>query len=364
MNKEIKMRQTFSFNRLRLGDLERIIQSELSMPYETKEKMRYYLSDLQQACERKVWLITESLTLQPVAVLGLQAMDKDSQRYRMHLFCQPEGPSALLIEQITDFCMTDQEVYRIETDIHRDQHDWIPAFLANEWKEEGMLVSAFYQETTSLHEDVLLYSCLRPRQKSIGVGLVLFKLGVFVIIGDESGVREAHFARYGERSLVRRVQEAFEWHRLTDQEGCLTDRESLLSRTGNRGYLYNESSPLTVKKAVRAVDAYFNKKGTAFDCPLHLEVGSDFQKRVWSVLQTIPFGVTWTYEEVAEKISDDPPEEARKMARAVGTACRTNPFPLFVPCHRVIGKDGRLVGFGGGLDIKEYLLAHEIMGLV
>lgn len=358
------MRQTFSFSRLRLADMDRILQSELSMPYEKKEKLRHYLSDLQQVCERKAWLITESLTQQPVGVLGLQALDKTSHRYRMHLFCRPEGPGSLLIERITDFCLTDQEMYRIETDIHLNHRNWIPALLTNGWKEEGTLASAFYQEKTSLHEDVLLYSCLRPRQKSIGIGMVLFKLAVFVIVGDEAGVREAHFARYGERSSVRRVQEAFEWHKLTDQEGCLPDHETLLSHTGNRGYICDENAPLVVKDAMMAVNDYFTKRDTAFDCPLHLEVGSDFQRRVWSVLQTIPFGVTWTYEEVAEKVSGNPPEEARKMARAVGTACRTNPFPLFVPCHRVIGKDGRLVGFGGGLDIKEYLLAHEIMGLV
>jgi O-6-methylguanine DNA methyltransferase len=100
-----------------------------------------------------------------------------------------------------------------------------------------------------------------------------------------------------------------------------------------------------------------------FDVPLHLEQGSPFQQKVWRALADIPFGVTRTYEDIACTISQENTIEARKMARAVGSACGANPLPLILPCHRVIGKNGRLVGFSGGLDIKEYLLAHEIMGL-
>ena len=84
-----------------------------------------------------------------------------------------------------------------------------------------------------------------------------------------------------------------------------------------------------------------------------LPAGTEFQKNVWRVLQAIPYGETWSYKKVAEKAGSP------KAARAVGMANNRNPIAVFIPCHRVIGADGKLVGYGGGLHIKEYLLNLE-----
>ncbi|MCP4340323.1 MAG: methylated-DNA--[protein]-cysteine S-methyltransferase [Desulfobulbaceae bacterium] len=81
--------------------------------------------------------------------------------------------------------------------------------------------------------------------------------------------------------------------------------------------------------------------------------GTAFQKRVWQELQKIPFGQTTSYGEIAKRIGNS------KASRAVGMANGKNPIPIIVPCHRVIGKDGSLTGFGGGLDIKKQLLKLE-----
>ncbi|MEE4364495.1 MAG: methylated-DNA--[protein]-cysteine S-methyltransferase, partial [Desulfotignum sp.] len=81
--------------------------------------------------------------------------------------------------------------------------------------------------------------------------------------------------------------------------------------------------------------------------------GTDFQRRVWQALTQIPYGTTISYGELARRIGNP------KASRAVGMANAKNPIPIVIPCHRVIGKNGRLVGFGGGLDIKEKLLALE-----
>ena len=100
------------------------------------------------------------------------------------------------------------------------------------------------------------------------------------------------------------------------------------------------------------VDAYFDMRLTSFDLPLEPR-GTDFQRRVWDSLRTIPFGETISYAELARRI-DNP-----KAVRAVGAANGRNPLMIIVPCHRVIGADGSLTGFGGGIDRKRWLLDHE-----
>lgn len=89
-----------------------------------------------------------------------------------------------------------------------------------------------------------------------------------------------------------------------------------------------------------------------FELPLHLR-GTEFQKQVWNALLEIPYGETRSYQEIAVRIGKP------KALRAVGGACNRNPIGIVVPCHRVIGKNGSLTGYAGGLSYKELLLKHE-----
>jgi methylated-DNA-[protein]-cysteine S-methyltransferase len=98
--------------------------------------------------------------------------------------------------------------------------------------------------------------------------------------------------------------------------------------------------------------AYFAGELTQFDVPLRL-AGTTFQQRVWQELREIPYGSTATYGEIAERLGSP------GASRAVGLANNRNPVPIIVPCHRVVGADGALVGFGGGLPCKRWLLDHE-----
>src|SRR5262249_47372894 len=102
----------------------------------------------------------------------------------------------------------------------------------------------------------------------------------------------------------------------------------------------------------RQLHEYFAGTLREFDIPLLME-GTEFQKKVWKALQTIPYGETTSYGELAKKIGDP------KAVRAVGAANGQNPIPIIVPCHRVIGSDGSLTGFGGGLENKRKLLELE-----
>ncbi len=105
-------------------------------------------------------------------------------------------------------------------------------------------------------------------------------------------------------------------------------------------------------EAVRQLSAYFAGALTRFDLPLHF-AGTAFQNRVWRALTEIPFGQTVSYGELARRIGKP------TASRAVGAANGANPLPIVVPCHRVIGADRTLTGFGGGIEIKRYLLEHE-----
>lgn len=100
------------------------------------------------------------------------------------------------------------------------------------------------------------------------------------------------------------------------------------------------------------LDAYFAGELQSFDLPL-LPTGTTFQERVWQALTEIPFGETWSYGQLASHIGKP------RASRAVGGANAVNPIPVIIPCHRVIGSSGKLTGFGGGLQTKQFLLKLE-----
>ena len=100
------------------------------------------------------------------------------------------------------------------------------------------------------------------------------------------------------------------------------------------------------------LNEYFNRKRKDFDLPLD-QSGTDFQKQIWQGLITIPFGKSASYKDIAN-LANNP-----KAVRAVGAANGKNPISIIVPCHRVIGSNGKLTGYAGGLDRKKWLLSHE-----
>ncbi|MGH8148453.1 MAG: methylated-DNA--[protein]-cysteine S-methyltransferase [Steroidobacteraceae bacterium] len=110
--------------------------------------------------------------------------------------------------------------------------------------------------------------------------------------------------------------------------------------------------PRPFAAAVSELDEYFAGRRRDFDLPLAPE-GTEFQRTVWRALGRIPYGETVSYGELARRIGSP------RASRAVGLANGANPIPIIVPCHRVIGADGSLTGFGGGLEIKGKLLALE-----
>lgn len=115
--------------------------------------------------------------------------------------------------------------------------------------------------------------------------------------------------------------------------------------------LFPPETPL-LQEAVRQLNAYFDGTLTVFDLPLRME-GTAFRVACWQALRTIPYGETISYAEQARRIGHP------KAARAVGGANHHNPISIVVPCHRVVGADGSLTGYGGGMGKKAWLLMHE-----
>jgi methylated-DNA-[protein]-cysteine S-methyltransferase len=103
---------------------------------------------------------------------------------------------------------------------------------------------------------------------------------------------------------------------------------------------------------------YFGGESVAFDEPLDVTIGTDFQRRVWAATRAIPRGQTRTYGRIARQVGSP------GAARAVGQANAHNPWAIVMPCHRLVGHDGRLTGFGGGLDMKRALLILEGAAIV
>jgi methylated-DNA-[protein]-cysteine S-methyltransferase len=140
-------------------------------------------------------------------------------------------------------------------------------------------------------------------------------IGQLLLVGDEHGLQQLHMSPY-------RIEP--EWH--------------------------NEPEPFA--KATEQLEQYFAGERSDFELELDMR-GTNFQQAVWSALLTIPYGETRSYGEIATQIGRP------DRARAVGAANGSNPVSIIVPCHRVIGADGSLTGYGGGLERKRWLLDHE-----
>jgi len=138
--------------------------------------------------------------------------------------------------------------------------------------------------------------------------------------------------------------------------GAVVDENDTLVRFrfhAQRRPTYCVEDDAAIEDIHRQVDEYCEGKRRTFDLDIRLEGGSDFEQAVWEAMRAIPFGETVSYGAIAKALG------RADAARDVGTACNRNPIPLIVPCHRVVGANGALVGFGGGLPLKRALLDFE-----
>ena len=133
-----------------------------------------------------------------------------------------------------------------------------------------------------------------------------------------------------------------------------SDEQSLLSVCFNGEDLEQHGEyPEILTEAQKQLEEYFSGVRKSFNLPIAPQ-GTDFQRRVWEQLEMVKYGTTLSYVEIARKLGSE------KFSRAVGMANGKNPLPIIIPCHRIIGNNGKLTGYAGGLDRKKWLLVHEL----
>ncbi len=258
-----------------------------------------------------------------------------------------------LLRELIDFAFFHLDLHRLEFPVETGETHLATAASALGMWQEGRLRHALYEEP--LHTDALSYVLLRPQFRFRGYGFVPFAKGVLAIHGREDQIDVITFLRRGEVPIDPYLRECAAYRGWLDEKGRITERV-------NTQIASQADSPLPseVVRACGQMEEYFEHRRTTFDLRLELpDEASAFQRRVWRILSEIDYGHVWTYEDVAISLMGGSREEGRRMTRAVGSACATNPLAIVIPCHRVIGKSGKLTGFAGGVDVKEYLLAHE-----
>jgi len=209
-------------------------------------------------------------------------------------------------------------------------------------------------------EDAGLYSITSPYYRGYNFAFVPFAKGVAVISGTDEyvdGLKLFHFGMKPDEGFMTNAAGAL---------GLLDDNGAFIE--GEDNYPVEEEQlsflPSELAKAATELVEYFGKRRAVFDVNVRFEKGTDFQKLVWKSLLEVGYGTTVCYEDIAMEMSGNDKIKARKITRAVGAACAENPIAILVPCHRVIGKDGSIVGYSAGIDIKDYLLLHEAFSAV
>lgn len=358
------MSATVSIEPLRIGDAGDIRQS--GIPMSDNQSLTAIRNEIRHLLEYEglqSWVakIGKDKTLQAVA--KIQILDPVARRAELQIQSNESGLLPGVLKALIKKAFWELNLYRLEIAVPTDADNDLKTIRQMGFHEEGRLRCCQLNPITQRHRDVLIFSILRPEYADCGTAFVPFRLGVFAVTGNELNLTETSFVRYGDPFVPGYQQECAEMAGILTDNGCLADREYFSEYLTSYSSIVHINAPEPVKQAASQIQAYFAGKMLKFDLPLDLSGGSEFQVKVWRALAAIPYGTTWTYEELAFELTPGDWRAARNMARAIGSACGANPLPLILPCHRVIGKDGRLVGFSGGLDIKEFLLDHEIMGM-
>lgn len=236
------------------------------------------------------------------------------------------------------------------TDLKLDE-----AVMNNGFIQTAILMDEF--KTSSGYMDGGLYSLPRAQYRGYNVCFVPFQRGIAVVGGTDTYVDTITFLSYEATIEDDFVAQAAWQLGITDDDGILLPRGSACYEIS---FAEEEYLPAEVVRAGVQLREFFLKKRDTFDINVLLYGATDFQLKVWEQLRKIPYGMTVSYEDVALKITDGDIKSARKITRAVGSACSENPVPILIPCHRVIGKNGMLVGFSGGIEFKDFLLNNEM----
>lgn len=215
----------------------------------------------------------------------------------------------------------------------------------------------------------------RGVQGHYSLAFVPAETGIVLITLDPEAVRAVSFLNYEEKPADPWVMNEAWRAGLTDRKGMTIKKDELSANAFSASDYLSGLGDLA-KNAVRQVQEYIDHERQEFTLPFATDAGTQFQRLVWRIIRNIPYGSTRTYEEVGQAVIAESVRtreamlsraemqlRGKELARAVGGACRANPLQLIIPCHRVIGKDGHILGYTGDPRHKSWLLWEEQIGL-
>lgn len=273
--------------------------------------------------------------------------------YQRNCLISPFGEfSDSVLRSLTDILFNDYSIFKISFLLRENDED-----------TEEMITSLGGFQEALLRDELLsgelldagLFSITRPEYKGNNVALIPFTRAVMYVKGSDKAVFESGFLQYGSEINDDWILDVARYKGYTDGN-CIKKRGDEVFNSGDESEA--EFLPSELGKAYIELREYFSKRREKFDVNIEVE-GTDFQKKVWNEINTIPYSFTCSYEDIAYIICGNNVSKARLTCRAVGKACSQNPVPVLVPCHRVLSSDGNLLGYSGGLEIKDFLLNHE-----
>lgn len=281
----------------------------------------------------------------------------NASNVRLNIDFSKNSDNASLYEKVIDKLLYkaffDKQIHKISLVIGVKDIEFATAAMNCGMIQEAVLHDEILDNSGEYIDAGLFYSLL-PEYKGYNVGFVPFQRGIVAVYGTDTYVDKTSIYKYESEITDYLTLNVAKYIGIADKNGCFLPKNA-----EEYADLDDESLlPTEVAKACLELKEYFLKKREDFDINIRFGIGTSFQHSVWHELSNIKYGVTLSYEDIALKISSNS-AEARKHTRAVGSACSENPIPIIVPCHRVIGKDGKLVGYSGGVDIKDFLLQHE-----
>lgn len=296
------------------------------------------------------YILEKDNCYQAFALLSPFGLSKDS--YVLDLYRTDDCPCKDILDKVLYHVLIKKQIHKVSLVIRVDDRVLEEAAMSLGMIQDAVLVDEISLGNNRFMDAGLFYITL-SEFRGYNVGFVAFQRGIVCVYGTEDYVDRLMVYHYGD------VPSDYLTVKVASKLELLDDDNKFIPKNSQNYYdLDNSFLPDEVARAVEELNEYFLKSRDEFDINIRFNDCTDFQVSVWNALREVPYGATLSYEDIARKISSSK-EEAKKLTRAVGAACADNPIPILVPCHRVIGKDGKLVGYSLGLDIKDFLLQHE-----
>ena len=261
-------------------------------------------------------------------------------------------PLSEFINDILKYFFFDKNLYKVSVVIPVDDTEAEDVLVKEGFEQEAILHDELFVD--GFFYDAGLFYITKPCYRRYNVAFIPFQRGVIAVQGGIDYVDNVSFLNYDKTP-------SDDYLRLcADYNGLIKDGK--MCPRGDECYEdYSlDGLPAEVVRAANEIKEYLRKDRTSFDIVVRIPESSDFRIAVWNEIKKIPYGYTRSYEDIALELTKGDKKKASKLTRAVGHACAENPVPIIVPCHRVIGKDGKLVGFAGGVEFKDFLLTHEL----